>query len=151
VWRSRRNPHHPTAETHLTVESRPAQISRVPAAGVAREDTPRVVFDSDEPVTLAEPAGAIHQQRTLIQPALEFGDRAQRTLVGCTGTQATARERASESRSPRVEQSQFRRDTASRPDQSDGVVDAAEWLPVRPSSQSRAAAEQSALRQICQL
>ena len=40
VWRSRRNPHHPTAETHLAVESRPAQISRVPAAGVAGEDAP---------------------------------------------------------------------------------------------------------------
>src|SRR5712691_7087964 len=67
----------PTAEAHLAIQPRPAEVAGIPAAGVADVDATRVVADPDKPVSLTKPAGTIHQQRALVEPRLQFRNRTQ--------------------------------------------------------------------------
>src|SRR5205823_9938389 len=64
----------PAAESHLSVQARPAQVADVPATGIADVNTTLVVADRHKPVAFAEPARAVHHQRALIQPRLQFFD-----------------------------------------------------------------------------
>jgi NADPH:quinone reductase-like Zn-dependent oxidoreductase len=50
----------PAAESHLSVQARPAQVAGVPATGITDVNTVLVIADANEPVALTEPAGAFH-------------------------------------------------------------------------------------------
>jgi hypothetical protein len=90
-----------------------------PSPRVARVDAGLVIADCDEPVALAEPARAVHQQRSLIEPQLQLRRGAQRS-ARCRRLESPWRECARERRPACIEQAQAARNAGAWPDERNG-------------------------------